>query len=353
MDATGFSTRKAAVRPVSLSSPWSRAVLKRASLVTLAVLLALAGAVVCCRQIAGALTFPLTAHTLMSCALLVAVGVQLCRAQLIPRVPSNPRAAAWGGWIAGTLILVLWGWGLSVPGTPAAGLLSLWGPLLAEAAWSAGRARGSLVHAVPRGPRLYTSDDHDTPAELDTPIATAPAESVNQDPVPPLACSDAASTEPARNPLMVFQEVAVHEAAREDSDFANSAAAEARSSFATETVEDREHDEADLVEEEQGVWQRMTRRHDPVAGEMINGWLRIELAAGQRHATAHVAICPPLDAAPTCYVEQSDGPSAQIKVAQALPHGIRFEIKLDAESPRPVGIALEFAALQHDAEQCE
>jgi len=91
------------------------------------------------------------------------------------------------------------------------------------------------------------------------------------------------------------------------------------------------------------VSQQIVRRRQSDAAEVVEGWVRARFVAGQRHATAHVAICPPLDRLPECFAEQMDGPPAQIKVAQVLPYGVRFEIKLDKPPSEASSVAIEFS----------
>lgn len=100
-------------------------------------------------------------------------------------------------------------------------------------------------------------------------------------------------------------------------------------------------------EPDEAVTQQLTRRQAET-GEVIEGWVRVSFAAAQRHATAHVAICPPLARVPVCFAEQSDGPAARIKVAQVLPYGVRFELKLDEPAVEPSGVYVEFAIHERD-----
>lgn len=100
------------------------------------------------------------------------------------------------------------------------------------------------------------------------------------------------------------------------------------------------------------ITQHVVRRHD-AAGEVIEGWLRVDFAAAQRHATAHLAICPPLDCVPQCFAEQMDGPPARIKVAQVLEHGVRFELKLDQPAVEPARVVVEFSIQEHPADELE
>jgi hypothetical protein len=100
------------------------------------------------------------------------------------------------------------------------------------------------------------------------------------------------------------------------------------------------------VETDEAVSQNIVRRRGE-SSEVIEGWVRVELAAAQRHAAAHLAICPPLDRVPECYAEQMDGPSARIKVAQVLAYGVRFDVKLDQPSAEPTSVVIEFSIQDH------
>jgi hypothetical protein len=100
---------------------------------------------------------------------------------------------------------------------------------------------------------------------------------------------------------------------------------------------------------EEGVTQRMVRRRQQDGRETIEGWTRVEFQGSQRHATAHLAICPPFEFTPECYAEQADGPPADIKVAQVLPYGVRLEVKLDAPAPEPCAVAIEFSIVANSS----
>jgi hypothetical protein len=96
-------------------------------------------------------------------------------------------------------------------------------------------------------------------------------------------------------------------------------------------------------EPDEAICQQVVRRREPDGSETIVGWLRSEVPVAARHATAHVAICPPFAGMPECFAEQMDGPPAQVKVAQVLPHGVRFEIKLDEPAALASDVLVEFS----------
>ncbi|MBI3838323.1 MAG: hypothetical protein HY288_10380 [Planctomycetia bacterium] len=105
------------------------------------------------------------------------------------------------------------------------------------------------------------------------------------------------------------------------------------------------------AEELDAISQQVMRRRQSDGSEAIEGWVRAEFSPGQRHAAAHLAICPPLDRVPECFAEQMDGPAAHIKIAQVLPYGVRFEIKLDKPAEQASSVIVEFSI--HDRAAAE
>src|SRR5262249_24395972 len=91
-------------------------------------------------------------------------------------------------------------------------------------------------------------------------------------------------------------------------------------------------------------------RSKGAGGERIDGWLRVDILAGQRHASAHVAICPPFLRVPRCFAEAVDGPAAEVKIRQALPYGVRFDVKLERTAAQGGRVLLEFAAEEQPAD---
>ncbi|HEX3726537.1 MAG TPA: hypothetical protein VHV08_09860, partial [Pirellulales bacterium] len=94
------------------------------------------------------------------------------------------------------------------------------------------------------------------------------------------------------------------------------------------------------------VSQYLVRRRAP-AGETLTGWVRADLVTAQRHATAHVAFCPPFNCTPHCFAEIANGPDAEVKIAQVLCCGVRFEIKLDQPVAEPQSVIVEFSVHEH------
>jgi hypothetical protein len=94
----------------------------------------------------------------------------------------------------------------------------------------------------------------------------------------------------------------------------------------------------------ESVYQQLTRSRQSDGREVLAGWLRVPMAAGQRSANVHVAFCPPFARTPRVEVAQLDGPSARIKTVQVLPFGARFDLKLAAFSDEAAAVLLQFSA---------
>ena len=77
---------------------------------------------------------------------------------------------------------------------------------------------------------------------------------------------------------------------------------------------------------------------------MLAGTLTARLAPGQVTAHVHVAFCPPFPRVPQLDFRQVAGPPARIKVGQMLPHGVRFDVRLEGPSTEPATLCLEVRA---------
>ncbi len=62
-------------------------------------------------------------------------------------------------------------------------------------------------------------------------------------------------------------------------------------------------------------------------GELIEGWVRIHFAEGQRETLVHVAFCPPLAGNPELETEDLDGVGLEIRVAAIFPFGARISVR--------------------------
>jgi hypothetical protein len=92
------------------------------------------------------------------------------------------------------------------------------------------------------------------------------------------------------------------------------------------------------------VLQQLTLRTNTAGDRELSGWLRMSLAVGQRSGALHVAFCPPFDRAPEVHAEAVAGPDCRIKTAEALPYGVRLEVKLNAPAAEEASVLLWFFA---------
>ncbi len=92
------------------------------------------------------------------------------------------------------------------------------------------------------------------------------------------------------------------------------------------------------------VTQHLVRSHTAEGGEILAGWLRVPMAAGQRSASVHVAFCPDFATTPRMTVDQVGGPPARIKTVQLLTLGARLDVKLAAPSQAAASVLLQFLA---------
>lgn len=90
--------------------------------------------------------------------------------------------------------------------------------------------------------------------------------------------------------------------------------------------------------------QQLFRVRDADGYEVVYGTVRADFLAGQRHATVHIGICPPLESAPQVEAEVCAWPDARVKVTQALPHGVRLDVRLSEPAEEPCLVPIDMAA---------
>ena len=248
----------------------------------LVVVLVLCAALLCWRRGVGALSNPLDLASLVAVALPVVAMAAAARA-----LGGFCRPAAqWGALEACRAVLLsasvlATGAALSLHGTTPAGLVALWGILIAEEAWALCPGKLPVLPAMPRWrrPRFW-------PVRVDAPQTIAPHTPAHSD----------------DRPIVV----------------------------------DTPPDET--------VTQQLTRSRAADGTEHLSGWLRIPMAFGQRTANVHVAFCPPFPHTPRARVKQLEGPEARIKTVQLLPYGVRFDLKLREPSESAAALLLQFSA---------
>lgn len=118
-------------------------------------------------------------------------------------------------------------------------------------------------------------------------------------------------------------------------------------SIESDPMTDQEFDSAEGLRD---CLHRYERGQSAELGDFVEGCLRIELAAGQAHHTAHVTFCPPFDEPPEVSCESLDDPTVRIKVAAVFRHGVRLEIRRSHPESQAV-IELGYAAFTGNARQ--
>lgn len=90
--------------------------------------------------------------------------------------------------------------------------------------------------------------------------------------------------------------------------------------------------------------QRLERVHSLGGTDLLTGTFMARFTPGQVTAHVHVAFCPPFSRVPRLDYRQLAGPTARIKVGQVLPHGVRFDLKLEKPASEPATLCLELRA---------
>jgi hypothetical protein len=261
-------------------------------------LVALAGLLVVARRLSGALTEPLPAIVLVTVALALVSAAIAFRGWISRDIGAARPLVRYGASAVPSIVLAVWAAALLLPGTNVAGVLGFLGLLFVEEAWS---WRRSLVG-------YRASAKFDPAGASDTQLSGLSHSST---------ATKSSMTVPAAAEEIVGATILDHPAA----------------------------DPLDRLPVDVGAdaSQWIVRRRDEAGSETIEGWVRAPFAASQRHANAHLAICPPFARTPVCYAEQSDGPPAEIKIAQVLPYGVRIEIKLDEAAAEPCDVTIDFS----------
>lgn len=96
------------------------------------------------------------------------------------------------------------------------------------------------------------------------------------------------------------------------------------------------------VDDETTLW--LSRRAIE-EGELIEGWVRISFAAGQRETAVHLSFCPPLAAPADLEAEDLDGTGLEVRVAAVFPFGARLSVRrtgvLDERHTDRVGFVVQ------------
>ncbi len=90
--------------------------------------------------------------------------------------------------------------------------------------------------------------------------------------------------------------------------------------------------------------QRLVRAQADDGNDEMSGQLGMRLAARQVNVQFHVSFCPPFAGTPQLAYRQVAGPAARVKLGQVLPHGARFDVKLDSPQNEAAQVVLEVRA---------
>jgi hypothetical protein len=257
-----------------------------AALGTLFTLAVLSAVVIGMRRAGGELREPLPAIALAVLAGGLALAALAFRQFVSRRFDADRSTFRYALWAVPTLVLALWTVGVLLPGTSAAGWGVFLAALLVEEGWSWGRV-------FPQTPRAKSLTPQGLEDATGTALRDLPGEGTSA------------------------------------------------------TLDDGYAAASNEVDE--SATQSLLRRREPDGGETIEGWVRVPFESGQRHANAHLALCPALAATPACYAEPSDGPPCRVKVGQVLPYGVRLEIKLDETAQEPCVVLVEFSIQEQES----
>ncbi len=92
------------------------------------------------------------------------------------------------------------------------------------------------------------------------------------------------------------------------------------------------------------ITQWMSRRVTDDA-EVVEGWMRVTFAVGQREVTIHVSFCPPLTGSPEIETEDLEGADLEIRVASAFPFGLRITARRSGSMHEVQAARIGFVAL--------
>lgn len=102
-------------------------------------------------------------------------------------------------------------------------------------------------------------------------------------------------------------------------------------------------EEASGASDEETI-QQVFRVRDADGQEVVYAAVRADFLAGQRNAIVHVGFCPPLPATPHVEAAACHWPDVRVRVTQALPHGVRLDVRLGEPAEEACGVPIDLAA---------
>lgn len=107
---------------------------------------------------------------------------------------------------------------------------------------------------------------------------------------------------------------------------------------------DRRSQDVERLSQEK-VSQQLIRCRTEEGRDCVKGWLRVDIPAGHRTHSVHLAFCPSFQQSPFIEVHQEDGPKSRVKMVQSLPYGAHFEVKLPQPCSTDQTLSLRFQAV--------
>jgi hypothetical protein len=120
--------------------------------------------------------------------------------------------------------------------------------------------------------------------------------------------------------------------------------------LAPPTVAKRERDQEPVLTDR---LQEIFRVREPDGTEAIYASLRAEFQPGQRHATVFLGFCPPLGHVPAIEAVTCEGPPAELKVVQVLPHGARIDVRLASNPQESTIVVIDLAARHPECQEAQ
>lgn len=99
-----------------------------------------------------------------------------------------------------------------------------------------------------------------------------------------------------------------------------------------------------VVEEEQ-VIQWLSRKRQSDGSEVLEGMLRLEMAAGQKQMSAHAVFTPSLSSHPEIECEPLGDADVEATIGEVYPHGFRVDVRRNTNADNPLAVEIGFQAI--------
>ncbi|TWT62641.1 hypothetical protein [Rubinisphaera italica] len=99
-----------------------------------------------------------------------------------------------------------------------------------------------------------------------------------------------------------------------------------------------------VVEDEQ-VIQWLSRKRQSDGSEVLEGMLRLEMAAGQKQMSAHAVFTPSLSSHPEIECEPLGDADVEASIGEVYPHGFRVDVRRNTNADKPLAVEIGFQAV--------